>query len=275
MFIFMNTEVKSAVRVLDLLELFSVTSEPLSVSDVARRLDWPKSSAQALLLTLTGRGYLTRQDALYQLPAELRGGWVGGLRARLLGLARPVMQRMAQESGESAFIGAMTASGRVQYLDKVPSPQDVRYDASLDHLRPAHCTSIGLVMMAHMPSTRIAAWLTPERLTAVTRHTVTDPQRLQRILADGRRAGYVEVRDANVEGASGVSAAVFGPNGEVVAALNLGAPTARYVARRQQLIDIVCREAAQLTTALGAGSTAAPSRPTSRRSLQPSRKTPA
>ena len=270
----MNAQVKSAVRVLDLLELLSGTSDTLTVSEVARRLQWPKSSTQALLLTLVARGYLVRQDAAYQLPAELRGGWIGGLQARLLGTARPIMEAMAKESGESAFIGVLRADGQVQYLDKVASPQDVRYDASLDHLRPAHCTSIGLAIMANLSESDVRPCLAPERLTAVTPHTVTDASRIRRILAQARRSGHVSVQDANVVGASGVSAPVFGPGTEVVAALNLGAPTSRFLARRQELTAIVCRGAQQLSALLSAARPAAVASPsTAARVSMPSRKT--
>ena len=89
----MNDEVKSAARVLDVLELFAASVGALGVSDVARKLGIPKSSTQGLLTTLASRGYLGRQDSAYFLPAERRdGGWVGGLRARLLGLAEPILQ---------------------------------------------------------------------------------------------------------------------------------------------------------------------------------------
>jgi IclR family transcriptional regulator, pca regulon regulatory protein len=246
----MNASVKSAVRVLDLLEFFSIASEPIGVSEVAKRLELPKSSAQALLLTLTSRGYLSRGEAGYVLPAELKVGWVGGIRTRLLGIARPVMQQMAERSGESAFIGMMTSGGRVQFLAKAVSPKEVRYDASLDHLRPAHSTSIGLVMLAHMPDKEAERWLRPSLLVAVTPHTVTDPQKIRQILRAGRKAGYVEVRDANVEGASGVSAPIFGPGGGVIAGLNLGAPSSRYTQHREVLIQLARTQASYITESL-------------------------
>ena len=67
-----------------------------------------------------------------------------------------------------------------------------------------------------------------------------------------KKNGFVEVKDANLEGASGVAAPIFGPSGEVIAALNLGAPTWRYERARESLIRIVCREAAFITESLGA-----------------------
>ncbi|HWL27965.1 MAG TPA: IclR family transcriptional regulator [Burkholderiaceae bacterium] len=249
----MNERVKSATRVLDLLELFSSTNEAMGVTEVARKMDIPKSSAQALLLTLTGRGYLVRDESGYLLPLELRGGWVGGLRTRLLGIAAPILARMSQESGESAFIGSLTGEGKIQYMAKSVSPNEVRYDASLDHPRLIHCTSMGLAVMAYSPELDVARWLQPQHLIKVTSSTLTDPIGIRKILDQVRQQGYAEVMNANVEGASGVSAPLFGPNGRIVGALNLGAPSWRYEQRRQLMIDVVCREASDISRILANG----------------------
>ena len=146
----------------------------------------------------------------------------------------------------------MTSAGKIQYLAKAVSPKEIRYDASLKPLRPAYCTSIGLVILAHMPERERARRLKAELLVQVTPQTITDPEKIAALLKHAQKNGFVEVKDANVEGASGVAAPIFGPSGEVIAALNLGAPTWRYERARESLIRIVCREAAFITESLGA-----------------------
>ena len=239
----MNDLVKSATRVLDMLEFFSSITEPLGVSDIAKRLDIPKSSAQALLLTLTTRGYLARNGSNYYLAHDLRGGWIGGMRPRLLNAATPAMERMVAESGESAFIGILAGNQKIQYLAKISSPQEVRYDAPLDPLRPAHCTSMGIAILSHTPGYDPGK----EKLESFTPSTVIDPQKFARMLTDAKRNGYAEIVDAHVEGASGVSAPIFDHNNNAIAALNLGAPTWRYKRNRELLIATVCREAEIIT----------------------------
>jgi DNA-binding IclR family transcriptional regulator len=243
----MNADVKSAARVLDVLELFATADDPLGVTQVARSLEIPKSSAQGLLVTLARRGYLTRLDVGYVLPPELRnGGWVGGARARLLALARPVLERMSRQSGESAFLGVL-AGNQIRYLAKSLSSHEVRYDASLSQARPVYCTSIGIVMLAHQGEKDARNLLARTVLRAVTPHTVTDRDAIHAMLDRARRQGYAELQDANVMGASGVSAPVFGPGGEVIAGISIGAPTTRYKQMRRQLIGIVVEEVAALS----------------------------
>jgi IclR family pca regulon transcriptional regulator len=243
----MNNEVKSAARVLDLLELFSVEQGPLSVTEVARKLDLPKSSMQGLLTTLAGRGYLEREGSAYVLPPELRGvGYVGGLRARLVSRAEPILVRMARESKESAFIGVLTDSG-IQYLAKALSPQEVRYDASLLEVRPVYCTSIGLAILSHLDADASDRILNRSTLEKITPKTITSRNAINRTLELSRRSGFAEVRDANVLGASGIAAPIFGVKGEVLGALSIGAPTSRYERARNRMADIVTSEARALS----------------------------
>jgi DNA-binding IclR family transcriptional regulator len=239
--------VKSAARVLDVLELFAAIEGTLGVTDVARKLGIPKSSAQGLLTTLAGRGYLARHESTYFLPTELRSsGWVGGLRARLISIAQPVLQKIAEESGESAFLGAL-AGTEIQYLAKAVSRNEVRYDASLSQLRPVYCTSIGLAMLAHMDEPVAVGILQRAKLIKITRNTVTDRGAIDRMLERARQVGFAEVKDANILGASGVAAPIFGPRGDVIAALSIGAPTSRYAKGRRQLAEIVVSNAAAIS----------------------------
>jgi IclR family acetate operon transcriptional repressor len=245
-----HEHVKSAARVLDVLELFATIEGTLGVTEVARKIGIPKSSAQGLLTTLASRGYLAKHDSTYFLPPELRdGGWIGGFRARLISVAEPVLEEIAEESGESAFLGALSGN-EVQYLAKVISHNEVRYDASLNQLRPIYCTSIGLAILAHMDEPVAVGVLQRIKLVKVTPNTVTDRQAIDRILDRARQLGFAEVKDANILGASGVAAPIFGPRGDVVAALSIGAPSTRYAKARRSLAEIVVTRAAAISRRL-------------------------
>jgi DNA-binding IclR family transcriptional regulator len=227
--------------------LFSVAQEPFSVTDVARKLRIPKSSTQGLLTTLVGRGYLAREGSSYVLPTELRdGGFVGGLRARLVSRAEPILQRMARVSKESAFLGVLVGRD-IQYLAKALSSHEVRYDAALTTLRPVYCTSTGLVILAYLDPATSNQILNRTKLTKITPNTITDRESIDRTLERAKRFGFAEVKDANVLGASGIAAPVFGGGGEVLGALSIGAPTSRFEKARKRMAEIVVTEARVLS----------------------------
>jgi len=86
----MNDNVKSAARVLDILELLFRSEEPMALRDLVSILALPKSSAHALLRTLQSRGYVERDAAdRYALNEALRqsSGWIGGPEAQLAAVA--------------------------------------------------------------------------------------------------------------------------------------------------------------------------------------------
>lgn len=243
-------KVKSAARVLDLLELFSGIEGELGVSEVSRRFSIPKSSAQGLLMTLALRGYLERRGSSYAMPKSLQNGqWISGPHARLARFAQPLMERMAKESEESAFLGVLTDGFEIQYIAKACSANELRYDASLEHLRPAYSTSIGLVILAHIGEDVVKSFFASVRLRRITEKTTTDRTALNALILRARRQGHAELRDMNIAGVSGVSAPVFGPTGQVMAGLNLGAPSPRFAKARGNLTSMVKRYAAELSSA--------------------------
>ena len=77
----MNDNVKSAARVLDILELLARSDEPMALKDLVSVLALPKSSAHALLRTLQSRGYVER-DAADRYALNESAAPVGGLDRR-------------------------------------------------------------------------------------------------------------------------------------------------------------------------------------------------
>lgn len=75
---------------------------------------------------------------------------------------------------------------------------------------------------------------------------------LGRVLAHARKAGFAEVRDGNVEGASGVSAPIFHKN-VARAALNLGSPSSRFNAAQISMRKAVVEGAVEVTRLLARG----------------------
>lgn len=245
--------VKSATRVLDLLEVLAVAPEALTLSALARRLAIPKSSALALLATLTKRGYVTREGGhLYRLTASAAArGWVGGPYAGLLAAAAPVMRALVEETKETAFLATLTPDGHVQYLDKVVSPQVVRYDRETTCLGPAHATSLGKVMLAFLPEQEVIEKLRRLGLPRLTDRTVTSLPALLDELRRIRTAGVTVNVDERAVGASGVAAPIRSGSGHVVAALNISAPTVRFHRVRPKLIRAVVQGASDISRQLG------------------------
>jgi len=224
--------VKSATRVLDLLEMLALTSEPMGTSEIARKLGIPKSSAHMLIATLEERGYTVdaggRRFRLNPVFTSTARSWVGGMPTALLEVGRRAMNQLVLETGETSFLAVLRDPMHIEYVEKVLSPSEVRCDGELHVPRAIHSNSPGLVLLAYQQTQVIEQYLAAAELTAHTPKTITDREQLAQELAAARRRGYATTSDTNTVGVSGVSAPVFGPQGKVVAALNISVPTPRF-----------------------------------------------
>src|SRR5262245_35637333 len=140
---------RAAKRALEVIEHVAASPRPVSLSEIAREVGLPKSSAHALIRTLDNEGYLQR---------DVRGEYSLGPRLlRLLGslphrfelprVARPIMQELVDELGETAILGILQGS-EILYVEQVEAPQVIRYVAPLGEPRPLGVTSIGKVHLA-------------------------------------------------------------------------------------------------------------------------------
>jgi IclR family pca regulon transcriptional regulator len=245
-----TVSVKSAARILDVLELMAGLPHGIRVNELARRLSMPKSSASSLVATLHGRGYLDAADDGYRLAEPYRRtGWVGGMTAALVRAGRPVMERLVADTGESAFLGVPTHGFEVRYVAKIVSDHPLRYDGDLTALRPAFCTSIGQAILSQLPPKAIDRYFETHALETVTPRTITDVAAIRRTLEQARARGYVTIADSHVMGASGVAAPVFSGD-RVVAGLAVIAPNARFDAARKAIVPAVVEAARALSEAL-------------------------
>ena len=247
-----DSSVKSAARVLDLLELLSVTDEALGVSDVSRRLGIPKSSAAMLLATLEKRGYVVGdRNRQFSLPPAFtgEGSYVGGIYAVLRRLARPAMHALVEATGESSFLGILTPGLQLQYIDKALSTNEVRYDTDISIPRALHCTSVGMVLLAYLPEPEIERFMRHADLEKRTTETISEGTALRAELAQIRDRGYACARDTNAVGVAGFAAPVFGWDGTIVAGLNISAPTLRFDQKRDQMRSALLEQAGAVNQA--------------------------
>lgn len=235
--------VKSATRVLDLLELLSTAATPLRVKEIANELDIPQSSASMLIGTVEARGYIEREADGYRIAARFsEHGWVAGKLGILQRTARPYMKSLTEQTDESAFLGVLTVSGEMQYVEKSISPNALRYDVELGK-RAAYATTNGLVLLASLEPDALSSYLDGRKFEAFTPATITDKQALHLELDTVRRQGFATLTDSYAAGASGMAYPIRDRGGKVVAALCIIAPSERFLRKAKlvhELLPLAC-----------------------------------
>lgn len=142
--------VKSALRTLQILEAFAEAARPMSLGEVARAIDAPRSSVLALLATMVERGYLYRVGAAPSYYPTRR--WLD--LAHAVSESDPVslriresLERLRDLTGETA-IDAVLATDRSLYLDVVESRELVRFAAQPGETKPLHLSASGRAQLA-------------------------------------------------------------------------------------------------------------------------------
>ena len=85
---------------------------------------------------------------------------------------------------------------------------------------PAYATSMGRVLLGGLGPDRLRAYFDQGGFAALTKHTLTDPTKLERRIDEARRLGYAAVEDELAYGVVAVAVPVLDAAGRVVAALN-------------------------------------------------------
>ncbi|WP_328538935.1 IclR family transcriptional regulator [Streptomyces sp. NBC_00344] len=251
----MGRLVPAVTRALDILELFLEGDGSLSAPDVTRRLQLPRTTVHELLTTLAARAYLVpvpEQPGRYRLG--VRTYQLGSRYAEQLDLAaegQQVAREVAETCDETVHV-AILEDTDVIYIAKVDSTHAVRMVSAAGRRLPAHCTSVGKMLLASLPEAERDARISGRELTAMTPNSMTDADALREALAAIRERGVaVEHRESNPD-VSCVAAPVRNGAGRVVAALSISVPMIRWSDEREsELEQLALKGAAELSTRLG------------------------
>jgi len=249
-----RTTVQSVERALDILEALAGAGGDIGIVELSRLVGLHASTVHRLLTSLMGRGYVSQSDQTgrYSLgPRALRLGRAFHEQSDIRAQARPFLQRLMEESGETANLIILDRDEAV-YIDQVPSPRLVRMFAEVGRRVPLHSTGCGKVLLAHQRPEERARIVQEKGLPASTPRTITSPEELERELAQVRACGYAIDNEEQEEGVRCVAAPVRDYTGQVVAAISLSGPTTRLSLERiQELAPLVMAACAELSASLG------------------------
>ncbi|MFT3801387.1 MAG: helix-turn-helix domain-containing protein [Burkholderiaceae bacterium] len=235
--------VKSAQRVLELLELFESECRPLRVGEIVQRIDMPQSSVSMLLKTLAARGYMEYDALTRTYCPSIRVAFLGDWTARLPGQqegVRTMMRQLAEETGETVLLGRQSGLF-MQYVSMIESNQALRLTLPPGTVRPMHRTAIGIMLLSRQSDEQVGRIL--RRYNAEHSHDL-GAVRVAEVIAQiesARRDGHF-VSESLATPGSGVVAALLTTRirGQYLG-VGVGGPLPRILGRRAALIDAVKR----------------------------------
>jgi IclR family pca regulon transcriptional regulator len=237
--------VTALARGLSVMKAFSDQAERLTLSDVARIVDLPRASVRRALFTLEALGYVESSGRYFSLtPRVLTLAQAYLSSSPVPRVAQSFLEKVSEALGESCSLSILH-DNEVIYIARSARKRLGSLHRDVGTHLPAHCTSMGRVLLAALPEAELENFLARATLTPFTRFTITDKSSLREALEKTRRNLYSLVDQELEMDLRSLAIPVRNAAGRTIAAMNVSA-RASLKSKKQMLDEFlpVMREAA-------------------------------
>jgi len=248
-----NASVPAVLKAFRLLDILSESSEPLGVSELARRLEMGKSTVYGLVTTLQDIGAIEAANGAkrYRIGRGLTALAMRSMaRQDVRSAARPHLERLAGLTEQTAFLG-LVGTESVTILDLVHGRPSMSVSAPVGAAIPLLAGAVGKAILAAWEPRRRARFIAHTELPRFTPQTVTDRTAYSRVVEEAQRRGAALDVDEYVDGMRAAASAVIATDGRLAAGIWV-AGFARHIddANLEKIADAVASEARDLGRAL-------------------------
>ena len=183
--------VTALARGLAVLMVLSDKKRRMSIAQVSHRTGIPRAAVRRSLHTLSKMGFVAADDArrFYLRPRVLSfsHGYLSG--SPLAVLAQPILDRLGEALHEACSLATLDGD-EIVYLSRSTSSRIMSSALNAGRRLPAYCTSIGHVMLAHLPEHELDDYLARARFHPYTEYTPNSAAKLLPLLQAVRESGF-------------------------------------------------------------------------------------
>jgi IclR family transcriptional regulator, pca regulon regulatory protein len=220
--------VASLARGLAVIQAFTNHQQRLTIAKISQRTGIARAAVRRYLHTLAELGYVVTHDGCRYslLPKVISLGQAYLSATSMPPVVQAHLDSLAEEIGEACSLAVLDHLDIV-YLARANSSSVMSPRFNVGGRLPAHCTSIGRVLLADLPASVLEDRLRSMRFIPYTPRTVHTPVALLECLASVRAEGFA-IADQQLEaGFRSIAVAVRNSAGDVAAGLNVIVPVAR------------------------------------------------
>ncbi|WP_062347158.1 IclR family transcriptional regulator [Herbidospora yilanensis] len=225
----MNSLVKSADRTLAILDLLTDHRDGLTLTEIQRRLEIPKSSTYTLLVTMVTRGFLEQDTESRRFRVGIRL-WQAGQSyvavADLEKVALPYMEALRDALNETVQLATLDGTDNI-YIAKVDPDHQLRLASRVGVRLPAHATGIGKALLSQLTDDEITERFTGVAFATYTPNTITSLPALLTAIREVRENGYATDNSEYTPGVFCIAAPFSGHRGGGRAAISVSIPEVR------------------------------------------------
>ena len=191
-----TTEHRPTERVLDILELLSNSESGMTLTELSKALEAPKSSIMPLVHTMRSRNFIYMQSEPLRYFIGVATYTVGisyNNHQTSLQFIKQEMEKISSICDETCQLGIQSRN-MILYIAKVESSQPIRLISSVGKQLPLYCTSLGRALLAYKSDDEIRNMF-PSTLKSYTPNTVTNIDAFLKELVATRERGYAMERE--------------------------------------------------------------------------------
>ena len=206
----------------------------LGVSDLSRLLNMNKSTVFGIAQALLDLGALRQDPATKKFrlgPALIQLGNQSLAGISLRSLARPLMEKLAQDFEETVFLGRFDEYG-ITIIEKADSPAELRVSAPVGARIPFFAGAAAKAFLASLDEAAQKRILSERILPKFTDKSITDQTEYLAELKRVRERGYATDFEEYIHGVNAVSVPLLDVRGWLVAAIWIVGFSASFTAEK-------------------------------------------
>lgn len=239
----------SLARGLEVIRAFGEHRRHLTISQVSQSTGLSRAAVRRCLHTLRTLGYVAEDGKMFSLRPQILSLAHAYLASTPLAVsAQPYLDQVSKAVQESCS-AAILEGDEIIYICRSAVTRVMSINLLVGTRLPAYCTSMGRVLLAHLPEAELEAYLSRLRTVALTEHTTTSVPELREALEKVRSEDYALLDQELEIGLRSVAVPIRDSRGRVVAAMNVGAQATR--ATLASMKEIILPQLRQASRELG------------------------
>ena len=231
-------KVKSADRVLDILELYIGKQGSYSLTEISKILSTPPSSTHQILQNMLARGYLEMDETGKQFLLgyklfEIRTDYMKNtdLKSEFYRIARVI----SSDINEIVSL-AIRSADKVLYIAETQSQQPMRVTANIGCVLPLYASASGKLFLTQLSNEEIDALYPEEELEMLTEHTIPTKTMLKQQLEEIRLEGIAYNQGESVDDLRCIAGPIYNTEGKIVASMSITIPFIRMTDEKREKV---------------------------------------
>lgn len=223
-----NAEIKSVAKALTIIEYMSENGNNITLKEISKGLEIPKSTVAGLLKTLEQYNFINKLENnkyelgiyLFELGTKVRR------KINLDVVAQPHLEKLAEDAKETVNLGVLD-KGEVLLLDKYQPSSGFQIGAQIGTRIEPHCIALGKALLAHLTEDEINKIYSDKTLIKKTKYTITELDELKEELKKIKRRGYAVDNEELMEDMRCIAAPIYNNEGQNIASISISTLVSR------------------------------------------------